>query len=98
MATNEITTEMSERTQVNAANMEVPLLVMMKDPKKVEQGKRLTEFNHRRKEELAQEAKAKENKPNLSYSVGAVTAVGCYAFLVITFTKGIAQEITRTLR
>ena len=30
---------MSERTQVNAANVEVPLWVMMKDPKKVKQGR-----------------------------------------------------------
>ena len=35
MATNEITSKMSERTQVNAANVEVPLLVMMKDPRKL---------------------------------------------------------------
>ena len=61
-AANGITTKMSERAQVNAANVEVQ--VTMKDPKKVEQGKRLAEFNCRGTEQLAQKAKAKENKPN----------------------------------
>ena len=63
MATNEITTKMSEQTQVNAADVEVPFQVMTKDLKKVKQGKRLVEFNCKKKEELAQKAKAKESKP-----------------------------------
>ena len=37
---------------------------------------RLAEFNHRRKEE-----QAKENKPNLSYGVGVVIAVGVLGLL-----------------
>ena len=63
MATNKITTKMSEQTQVNAPDVEVPFQVMTKDPKKVKQGKRLVEFNCKTKEELAQKAKAKESKP-----------------------------------
>ena len=81
MATNEITTKMSERMQVKAANVEVPLRVMTKNPKKVERCKRLAEFNCRKKEELTQEVKAKESEPNLSYGVGAVTAVGVIGLL-----------------
>ena len=47
-------------------NMEVPVRVMTKNPKKVKQGKRLAEFNHKNKEKLAQAAKDQESKPNLS--------------------------------
>ena len=38
----------------------------MKDPKKVAEGKRLAEFNHKRKEELTQKSKDQESEPNLS--------------------------------
>ena len=55
--------------------MEVPLQVMMKDLKKAEVGKSVDEFNHKKKEELAQAAKAKESGPNLIYGIGAVIAV-----------------------
>ena len=74
---------MSEQTQVNTTNVEVPVRVMMKNPKKVQQGKRLAEFSHRKKEELAQKSKAQESEPNLSqaYGVGAVIAVGVLGFL-----------------
>ena len=71
MTTNEITNEMSEQTQVNATNVEEPLQVRMKDPKKVAAGKRLVEFNHRNKEKLSQEAKAKESEPKLSQAYNA---------------------------
>ena len=73
---------MSEQTQ---GNVEVPLQVAMKDLKKVEQGHRLVEFNCRKKEKLAQEAKAKENEPNLNYSIGAVIVVGvlgCFGYYI----------------
>ena len=53
----------------------------MKDPKKVEQGKRLAEFSHRKKEDLAQETKARESKPKLNYGIGAVIAVGVLGLL-----------------
>ena len=74
MSLNEITTTKAED----------PVRLMMKDPKKVEQGKRLAEFNHRRieelaqavkSEEMAQAAKAQDSETNLSYSIGAVIAV-----------------------
>ena len=42
----------------------------------MELSKRLAEFNERKKEELVQEAKSKENEPNLSYGIGDVIAVG----------------------
>ena len=42
--TNEASTKMTSN-EVNTTNVEVPLQVMTKDPKKVEAGKRLTEFN-----------------------------------------------------
>ena len=55
--------------------------VMTKDPKKVEAGKRLAEYNHRKREELkVQKSKSKQVEPMLTlrqyYSIGAVLAVG----------------------
>ena len=63
--------------------------VMTKDPKKVEVGKRLAEYNCRKREELkAQKSESKQVEPMLTssqcYGIGAVLAVGV---LVITFTK-----------
>ena len=52
--------------------------VMTKDTKKVEAGKRLAEYNHRKREEL--KAQKSEVKPMLDsstcYGIGAVLAVG----------------------
>ena len=42
-AINEIINEMSEQSQVNTTNVEVPLQVIVKDLKKVGAGKRLAE-------------------------------------------------------
>ena len=58
-------------------------------PKKVEVGKRLAEYNCRKREELkAQKCESKQVEPMLTssqyYGIGAVLAVGV---LVITFTK-----------
>ena len=39
------------------------------------------EFNRWKKEEMAQEATAKENKPKLSFGVGAIIAVGVLCLL-----------------
>ena len=66
---------MSEQTQLQQ--------VTTKDPRKVEAGKRLAEWNHRKKEELAQKSIAQESKLNLSqaYSTGAVIAVGVLGLL-----------------
>ena len=49
MAVNEITTNKMENNNVTTTNVEVPVQVMMKDPKKVAAGKRLAESNRRRK-------------------------------------------------
>ena len=52
--------------------------VMTKDPKKVEVGRRLAEYNHRKREEL--KVQKSEVKPMLDlsmcYGIGAVLAVG----------------------
>ena len=50
---------------------------MMKDPKKVEVGKRLAEYNHRKREELA---RAQKSKPKLTssqcYCAGGTVPIG----------------------
>ena len=58
-------------------------------------GKRLAEWNCRKREELAQAAKIQESKPKLTssqaYGVGAVTAVGVlglYGYYVYQSGKG----------
>ena len=49
--------------------------VTTKDPKKVEMGKRLAEYNRRKREEHAQLTKARsESKLSQYYSVGAIVA------------------------
>ena len=51
--------------------------VTTKDPKKVETGKRLAEYNHRKREELkAQKSESKQVEPMLTYGIRAVLAVG----------------------
>ena len=49
--------------------------VTMKDPKKVEQGKKLAEWNRKNKGKLAHEAQKSESETNLTY-YGAVVAIG----------------------
>ena len=51
--------------------------VTTKDPKKVEVGQRLAEYNRRKREEHAQLAKA-QSEPKVSqfYGAGAVVAIG----------------------
>ena len=41
----------------------------------------MAEFNHRKKEQLAQEAKARKNKHNLSYVIRTVIAIGMLGLL-----------------
>ena len=68
VATNKITTKnMTDNNTSTKA--EEPVQVSMKDPKKVAAGKRLAEFNHRRKKELAQKSKDQESEPNLSQEI-----------------------------
>ena len=52
--------------------------VTMKDPKKVEQDKRLAEHNRRKREELAEmKAQKSENETNITYyGAGAIIAIG----------------------
>ena len=55
--------------------------VTTKDPKKVEAGKRLAEYNRRKREELkSQKSESKQVEPMLTssqcYCIGAVLAVG----------------------
>ena len=49
--------------------------VMTKDPNKVEAGKRLAEYNHRKREELTVQ-KSQVLNSSQCYSIGAVLAVG----------------------
>ena len=59
---------MAEQTQVQQ--------VITKDPKKVEAGNRLAEYNRMKREERAQLAKA-QSKSNITYyGAGAVVAIG----------------------
>ena len=65
---------------------------MKKDPKKVEAGKRLAEYNHRKREELKmQKSEGKQVEPMLTssqcYGIEAVLAVGVIGVLAIMFTK-----------
>ena len=73
---------------------------MTKDLKKVEAGKRLAEYNQRKREELAKAQKI-ESKPKLTsspyYGTGAIVAVvalgvlGCYIY---QSKKGDATKVT----
>ena len=69
LAENNVTAnKMAEQTQIQQ--------VTMKDPKKVEAGKRLAEHNCRKREEHAQLAKAQNESFITYYGVGAVVAIG----------------------
>ena len=50
--------------------------VTMKDPKKVEQGRRLAEWNCRKREENVQLAKAQSESNITYYGAGGVVAIG----------------------
>ena len=57
-----------ENSNVASTKVERPVQVTMKDLKKVAAGKRIAEYNHRKKEELAQAAKDQESEPKLTSS------------------------------
>ena len=79
MSSNEVTT----------TKVEEPVQVTRKDPKKIAAGKRLAEWGRKNREKLAQEAKAKENKSNLSYGIGAVIVIRVLGLLgYYIFKKG----------
>ena len=68
---NQVQQVMKEPQQV----MKEPQQVTTKNPNKVKAGKRLTEYNHRKREEKREEA-AKKGKLNQYYGIRAVLAVG----------------------
>ena len=66
---------MAEENQVTCRKLAKENQVTTKDPKKVEAGKRLAEYNHRKREEL----KAQRSEVLTSsqcYDIGAVLAAG----------------------
>ena len=69
--------QLQEENKVTANKMaEKVQQVTMKDPKKVDAGKRLAECNRRKREEGAQLAKSQSESNLTYYSAGAVIAVG----------------------
>ena len=76
VAANEFTTKMTEQTQSQQ--------VTMKDLNKVEVGKKLAEYNRRKRKELAKVQKI-ESKPKLTssqyYGVGAIVAIRALGIL-----------------
>ena len=79
--------------------------VTMKDPKKVETGKRLAEYNHRKREELkVKKTKSKQVEPMLTscqyYCIGAVIAVGVIGglgYYVYQANKGEVNDINNVV-
>ena len=68
---------MQEENKVTANKMaEQVQQVTMKDPKKVEQGKRLAEHSHRKREERDRLGKAQSESNINYYGAGAVVAIG----------------------
>ena len=72
--------QLQEENKVTANKMaEQVQQVMMKDPKKVKQGKRLAEHNRRKREELkARKERDQQSKENnlTYYGTGAVVVIG----------------------
>ena len=68
---------MAEQTQIQQ--------VIMKDPKKVESGKRLAEHNRMKREECVQLAKAQSESNITYYDAGAVVAIGHGMLGVISY-------------
>ena len=60
--------EQTEQTQIQQ--------IMMKDPKNIEAGKRLAEWNCRKREENVHLAKAQRESNITYYGAGAVAAIG----------------------
>ena len=81
---------MAEENQVMKEPQQVqqePQGVTMKDPKKVEVGKRLAAINHR-KREMKKREEAQNSRMNQYYGIGAVIVVGV--------TGGLSYYIYRT--
>ena len=79
--------------------------VTTKDPKKVEVGKRLAEYNCRKREELkAQRSKSKQVEPMLTlsqcYGIGAVLAVGViggFGYYIYQAKKGEVNAVNNVV-
>ena len=55
---------------------------MIKDPKKVEAGKRWAEWNHKKREELkVQKSKREQLEPSQYYGTGAIVVTGALGIL-----------------
>ena len=82
---------MAEENQVQQEPQEVTI----KDPKKVEVGRRLAAHNRKKREAKKREEQAQEQKGELNqyYSIGAVLAVGVIGGLGYYFYKGKEGEI-----
>ena len=65
---------MAEENQVTTKDPKEPQQVTTKNPKKVEAGKRLAEYNRKKRE--AKKREAKSEGVNQYYDIGAVIAVG----------------------
>ena len=61
---------------------------MMKNPKKVEAGKRLAEYNHKKREEQAQKSKVSQY-----YGIGPVLAVGVIGGIGYYLYQAKKQEV-----
>ena len=67
--------------------------ITTKDPKKVEQGKNLAEYNHRKREELkAQKSESKQVEPKVTYhGIGALVVsigtLGVLSYCIYQFKK-----------
>ena len=78
---------MGEQTQVQQ--------VTMKDSKKVEMGKRLAEYNRRKREKLAKAQSELQLTSGQHYGTGAIVAIGALGVLgycVYQFKKGEPKE------
>ena len=74
--------------------------VTIKDSKKVDVGKRLVEYNHRKKEQLAK-AEEIESEPKLTWSqyygtgaIVAIRALGILGYYVYESKKGDTPKVT----
>ena len=75
----------------NQVQQETKNQVTMKDTKKVEVGKRLAKYNHKKREDL----KAKKSEVSQYYGIGAVLAVGAIggvSYYIYLSKKDVSQQ------
>ena len=77
---------MAEEQQVTKEPQQEPQQVTTKNPNKVKVGKRLAEYNHRKREEKREE-QVQKSELNQYYGIGAVLAVGVIGGLGFTFIE-----------